>query len=45
MPATEHTIQDVSSVPSVKNDTLSTRPATNVCHKRGKRRLSRGRLE
>lgn len=43
--ATEHTIQDVSSAPSVRNDTLSTTPATNVCHKRGKTRLSRGRLE
>jgi len=41
----EHTITTGYFAPSVRNDTLSTRPATNVCPKRGKTRLSRGRLE
>ena len=41
----EHTITTGYSAPSVRNDTPNTRPATNVCHKRGKTRLSHGRLE
>lgn len=41
----EHTITTGYFAPSVKNDTRNTQPVTSVCPRRGKTRLSRGRLE